>query len=240
MTDQIIIRKRIKSRDVWWEGVHETLKSRFSIPPDQAGNSVKIFRARIASPVSLYWYRHPQLPVADNQIVAAICECHGADSISITTEKSWDIPLCHVAYHQTIEFEPCFRKGDNQPGKGTCRPVLEFHVGKRVLHFQGLPASLAVQLALLILAAISYAIVAGLFLYSLAVFITFLRDPVPVSMAATRHSHIGLALLCLLVGLAAISGKAIREAILLLKTKLRPRRASLENPASKERNGKSL
>ena len=213
MAERIVIKKRIELKRVWWDGVIEAICARFDSPRETTRRSVDKFKRRIQSPFTTYWYRHPALTEDDNRIAAAICECHGADAVCIATEKSLDVPLFHIAYNQTLDFEPCFRRGDGQSEKGTCRPVLEFRIAGRTLQFRSLSASLVIQGALFILAAVSYAVIAGLLLYSIPILLFFIREPLPVSIIATRHGHIGLALLCLLVAIAALFGNLTRRVV---------------------------
>ena len=70
---------------------------------------------------------------------------------------------------------------------------------------------------LAVLGIASYVILAGFLMYAVGVFLLFIAEPGIMSVAAIHHPSIGLALLCLLVGLAGICGRAFRNLMSLFQ-----------------------
>lgn len=227
MAEKINIRKRIDFDDVWWAGVLDLLVKRFGMPFEQASVSLRRFFGRFRRIFNLYWYTHRILSEEDNRIVAAICECHGADVITLVLQRSLSIGIFNIDYHQMIEFEPRFRRDEAEAGKGALRPRIEVRVGRRLLTFSTLWGALFFYFLATLVAVVVSALLVGLFLYGLAVFLLFIVLPIDVTIAATRFGPIGVALLCFLVGGAALFGRAIKNVWHLLRQRWRRYRGQL-------------
>ncbi len=205
--EPLSITRRIEASDVLWRGVEEILVGRLRWDKQKAEKKLVSFRRRFLFPYNLYWLCHQTLNEADNSIAMAICECHGADKIVLSGRGIVDSPVFSASCRQVVALKPGFRKED----RGNSRLLIEFGLRSHRFVVDGVFPIILVYLAGILLALLSYILVAGLLLYSLAVFVAFLWAPVDVTYAATRVSHIGLALLCFLVCLAALTGKAWRN-----------------------------
>jgi len=202
-----------------WPGVLKILSGRFKLSFLAADRELKDFVRRFLRPFNLYWYLHPHLSEQDNRLLMVVCECHGADVVVLSFRRALHIGALEIQYMQEIEFVPRFRQAE--PGAGLCRPRIEVRfLGLRVV-LGRLWSALCFQAACFVFAVLLYVLGMGLMLYGLAVFLLFLHLPLPVTLAATKQAPLGLALLCFLTGLAAISGRAVRNVFGLLWEKWR-------------------
>lgn len=210
------VKRRLNFDEVNWPAVLEILIKRFKLPFSAADDRLKKFMARFLRPFNLYWYLGAKLSSHDNQLLMVVCECQGADSVTLCRQKSLALGPLELHYSQEIEFEPHFRRDEAEPGRGAAVPLIEVKFLGLTARLRRFWSVLAFQAMFWSLALVLYVVGMGLLLYSVAVFLLFLHLPVPVTIAATKHASIGLALLCFLVGAAAVSGRAVKNVLGLL------------------------
>lgn len=192
-----------------WSKVLDLLVSKFSLSFNDTDQMMRDFFARYRKPFNLYWYLNRRLSAPDNMILSAICNYHGADIVELIRNKSIRLGPLLIAYRQKILFEPNLRgaRGDSQPG--TCTPSIEVDLLGFKWALETTRSLLTFQAILTVLAIIAYVVGMGLILYGFSVLFLFLQMPIETTAAATTDAPIGLALLCVLVGLAGFFGKAV-------------------------------
>lgn len=214
------IKQSVDFKDVRWAKVLDLLTTKFHLSFFEADSALKDFLKRFSRPFNLFWFLNPSLTVMDNKIIAALCESLGADSIMLRREYAFRAGMVRMDYRQRIEFEPVLKVAEG--GKtGSCLPFIELTVLGRIFLLYSVREVLFVQLLITLMAICFYVVVVGLLLYGLAILVVFLSVPGETTALATRHAPFGLALLCALVGIAAICGRAVLNLAQLLKKRLR-------------------
>lgn len=205
--------------EVHWPQVLELLEKRHRIPFRTAGEHLKDFFDRFLKPFNLYWFTHRKLSINDNRLLSAVCECHGADVLVLTSERPFRSGPLRLSYLQQVEFEPNLRCNDAATGTSTAQITLGLF--GRTLCVDSLVQTVSIYLLLSLIGVSAFVVVVGAFMYALAVFLLFLEQPLGVTEAATSDAVIGLALLSFLVACSAIFGRAVSNVTKLLYTKLR-------------------
>lgn len=206
--------------EVQWPQVLELLGRRHRLPFLQAGKTLKDFFGRFLKTFNLYWFTHSKLSPEDNRLLAAVCECHGADIVNLTIDKPFRAGPLRLSYNQQIEFQPNLRTTDiARPGTSRAQISLSFF--GYTLRVESWFQAVAIYLSLSLFGMAAYVVVVGAFMYALAVFLLFIEQPFGVTQAATSDAAVGLALLCFLVACAAIFGRAVSNITKLLAGKLR-------------------
>lgn len=163
------------------------------------------FIDRISSPFEIYWYRFPVLSLEDQRIVAVIAEMYGADRLIVQVSYQIEIVGQLLRYVQRITFLPWEGR---ETGRVHPEIFLEVFGIKRQL--TTIAQVFMVRLILLLGFALLYAIFLGVLLYGLAVGLLFQELPAETLALATKQPLIGLALLCFLMGIAGVLGRAVR------------------------------
>lgn len=194
--------------EVHWPQVLELLTKRNRLSFRQADAILQSFFERFLKPFNLYWFTKDRLSPEDNKLAAAICECHGADTIIMTVERPFRAGPIRSFYQQSISFAPQLRASEQAP-EGRCAARIELSVFGRTHVVSSLSEALFLYAVFSFVGVFSFVFAMGAFLYSLAVFLLFLDSPDGITEAATKDPTVGLALLCFLVATAAIFGRAV-------------------------------
>ncbi len=202
------LRARLAFDEINWALALSILVSRFEIPFDQASQMLKSLRLEIFRPLSLYWFMRSTLNSSARMVMLAVCQAHGIDQLTIDTKRALRFGIFNIDYTQVISFAPHF---DSQEGLrttevfGVTQTLCAFglKLGIRTRH-----RLVLVQTILAALAAIAFSAFAGLLLYGVSVLLVFVMSPATVTIAATRSAPLGIALVCSLIGIAGIFGRA--------------------------------
>lgn len=198
---------------VHWESVTMILIKRFRLFPDRATRQVREFKQRFTVPLEPYWFSRSVLLPEYNRLIAAICEVHGADSITLLKDLKISLGPLSICHEQKIRFIPSLRNFSNDESVTSLIPEIVLTVfGRRVMLNSSRDVVLWRTLALIAAIALSVPFL-GCFLYSFAVFMLFLESPTEVTLSAFDHASIGLALLCFFVGFAGLFGRAVVNTI---------------------------
>ncbi|MBN8548903.1 MAG: hypothetical protein J0M12_06280 [Deltaproteobacteria bacterium] len=218
--EEIRITLTLSVDEVHWPQVLDVLGKRQRLPFLQVSDILKDFFGRLLKPFNLYWFSRRTLSINDNRLLAAVCECHGADTVILTVEKPFRAGPLRLSYHQEIEFQPNLRSSDTtRSGRSSAQIVLSMF--GRALRVNSIVQVLSIYALLCIIGVLAYVVLVGAFMYALAVFLLFLEQPLGVTEAATSDVTIGLALLCFLVASAALFGRAVSNLGKLALSKLR-------------------
>ncbi|MCO6430145.1 MAG: hypothetical protein J5J00_04735 [Deltaproteobacteria bacterium] len=215
--------------EIAWQRVQESLCNNFHLADKIAASYVRDFRRRFNRPLSPSWFLG-KIGVKDNIVLAGLCQAQGADILRISHRRRFWMAGLPAAASQVVEFRPELRPLQITKQGGSCTVEMTLELFKRRLPITSLSSLLAVHAAAFLLAIIFYVLVAGSFLYSLSVFVVFVMDPLNVTLSATTHGSIGIALLSFLVCSAALFGRILKKFFVMLSGKVLER----------VRNGKTL
>lgn len=222
--EELRITLTLAFEDVQWPQVLEILSKRSRLSFLEANKVLKDFLSRFLQPFHFSWFRRRALSYDDNRLLAAVCECHGADTVILTLEKPVRAGPLHLRYNQAFEFSPGLRKGEHAP-EGQVTPTVELTVLGRRHRVQTASEALFLYSIVALTGILSYVVLVGALLYSLSVFLVFIEQPAGVTEEATTNAAVGLALLCFLVVCAAVFGRAVSNIAKLLHAKVRGRAA---------------
>ncbi len=206
---------------VAWAAVLRILCDNFKLSYEQASRLIRNFHKHFRSVLSLRWLVFSELSVDEGRLLAAICEVHGADAVRIWLSRGLLGSHSRIKLRQQIDFFPAFRT-NQQAAKGgylLARYVISFF--GRELVICKVWQALLVHVLFVLFAIVSYVLLVGCLLYGLSVLLLFIMEPAFVTLAATNRAPLGLALLCMLVGLAGIFGKAVHNLLIVAKGGLR-------------------
>ena len=208
-TQRLRIKASLGCDEVNWPLALSTLISRFNIPFDDASKMLVRFRNELMRPLGLYWFVKSRLSDPYKTVVLAICQAHGVDQIHLTQTRKIKVGIVGVDYEQELTLVP---RLDSQVKRN--KPEI-YNVRQRIsllgldIDIRTRQKLLLVQLLLAALAAVTFSLFAGLILYGLSVFMIFLMSPATMTIAATRNASLGIALMCTLIGISGIFGRAI-------------------------------
>ncbi len=222
--EELRITRTLGIDEVHWPQVLELLQKRYKTPFREASAILDDFLKRFTDALHVAWFARPQLSSADNTLLSAVCECHGADSVILTMDRPYRAGPFRLQYSQAIQFTPALRVGAETAGLVSA-PVVELRLFGRLHRIETLSQALFAYAVLGLSGILSYVFIVGALLYALSVFLLFLESPEGVTAEATDNPAVGLALLSFLVATAAIFGRAVGNLSRLLMQKLR-RRAS--------------
>ena len=205
------IRVELPIDEVNWPVVLSILMSRFRMSFPQADRLSKSFCKSLLKPLSTKWFKARNVTADENKVVCAICEAHGADVLMLSEEREMRLASLAIGYRQRIIFTPQFRPPHSSSDFGRAIPEIELNLLGAKLRLASLVEVLLTQTALALIATIFFALIAGCLLYGAAVAILFVFHPAALTLAATRSAPLGLALICMLVGVAGIAGRAIHN-----------------------------
>ena len=208
MGERMIIRHALPIEHVNWAAVLDLMVRRFKIPFVAADKQLNDFLKRFCRPLNLAWFLDSALSEDDNLLMQLVGECHGADIVTLVFERRIRLGPGCIAYRHAYEFEPRFGRAQ---ATGTVRPRVELRILGRQVTLASARAVALCQLLVSLLGVVFYVVVVGLLLYGLSVLMLFLREPMDVTRAATSRASIGTALLCVLVAVAALTGRAVRN-----------------------------
>jgi hypothetical protein len=211
------ITRELDFGEVRWGAVQEQLMHRHALTAESAEMSVQDFRRRFVRPLNLYWFSNRSLQSRDNRLLSCLCRCHGADEVILLRSKNIAVGALELEYRHRVLFRPTHKEGEDQKPSGDCIPEVTISLFGRRLRLCRSSQIILLDLFLSVLAVVSYVCLFGFLAYGTAVFIVFLREPVVVAGEATRHASLGLALLCYLVGLTALSRRVISQMLRRIK-----------------------
>lgn len=205
------LKKSIQFSEIHWPSVEQILVQHFKLTDLESASLIKRFTHRMRQPFGLHWFINENLSPADNTVAAAICESVGADGITISVNRSINLLALRFNYHSNFEFLPSFKRGGEDKQLGYCKPSVTIALARfeRVLN-----TTKQIMLAgslISAVGAIMYAIAFGMLLYGISVACLFFAEPGEMTVVALSKGHIGLALLCTLIGIAGIFGRAIKN-----------------------------
>lgn len=210
------IRAEIPCEDVNWTLVRNVLCSSFKRGRAEAGRAIALFSRKIARPLNLELFCQSKLSLLESEIVCAVCEVHGADSVTLVWSRVLRKGGIDFEFRQRVEFEPPFSRRVARSSGLECASSVEISLAGLTIRISGWKQALLAQAVLFGLGVALYVVVAFCLLYALAVFLFFLMTPDIVTIAATRRADIGLALLAFLVASAWISGRAVSNLLGLI------------------------
>jgi len=158
--------------------------------------------------------------------MAAVCEAHGIDLPTFRVEKKLRVAGVGLEYRKILDVEPCLSRATGGVAEVGAR--IDVSVCGVSLVLTRLWQVVALNSVLTLLAILSYVLLVGAFLYGSAVLVVLILEPVGTAITATRHGGIGLALLCILVGVAGVFGRALANVSRLGLTRLGLRRPAVD------------
>ena len=213
--DDIRITRTLSIDDVHWPQVLELLQKRQKISFRQASATLDSFLRRFTNSLHVAWFSRAHLSHEDNRLLAAVCECHGADSLILTFQRPFRAGPLRLSYSQSIQFTPELRSGGDRLGS-LYNPLVELRLFGRTHRITRLSEALFAYAVLGLTGIFSYVFIVGALLYALSVFLLFLESPEGITAEATDNPAVGLALLSFLVASAAIFGRAVTNVTKLI------------------------
>ena len=207
------IHRALQFNEVEWRNVVERLITRFHLEPASAKQLVNRFFEHFLAPLEPFWFRHPMLSAEYNRLVGSICEVHGADSI--TLEKISRLPLgpFSVVHQLRLNLVPTLKSFEEERSVTACRPDLSVSIfGSTYKIASAMQVVLWRLLSMFVAIALAVPFM-GCLLYALFVFIIFLESPTELTITALNDGPIGLALLCFMVGVAGLFGRAVKNTV---------------------------
>lgn len=216
------VHKRVAFEDLHWDCVHERLAVRTKHSGLIVDLLIKQFVSHFFSSLRRRWLNSVELAQGDNLVAIVICECHGCDEITIERNSKIFIGIGNVPVFQALRFRIQHVAIENRASEGRAttaslksglvkvgpkRIAYNLRSNNNLIFFYAFCA---------IFGAIFYALAGILVVYAIAVFLQFLSHPGEVTIIATQRADIGIALLSLLVGLAALSGRFLKRIIFYL------------------------
>ena len=199
--------------DIPWNFVKELLTGKYRCSDSEADAIIRIFIRRFYVLNDLIWFIKPELTVGLNNLTACLCEYFGADTISVFRERQLSLGPLRVDYEVLVKFVPGFRRNNIHKDEHSCSPEVKIGFLGRQYFLRSRAEVLFLHSFLAFIGVLTYVIVIGCFLYSLSTFIVFLQDPSAVTLHATQHGSLGLALLCFSIGLAGLCSRAVTALI---------------------------
>lgn len=219
------LRRVLAFDEIQWSKILDLLVTKYRQPFDEAEAAVRKFRLHLLRPFNLYLYFTRRLPDHYSRVVKALLECHAADVVAVKVVRSFRVGFFKLEYVHEIECEGVSKSGPQSQHSMPRAKVLIFGLPLEIETAWG---AMLMQVLSFLIGVAFYVILAGAILYAVSVFLLFLEYPDGVTVVATRKPQIGLALLCLLMVMAAVSGRAISNLARLSWRKL-VNRAPLEN-----------
>lgn len=221
------VRVRVPEEDVPWESILESLGENSTVDDKALRRQLKNFVKKIRTPFNGEWLGAPLLSKEEQKIALALSEIFGADVVTILRERSFGSSPLKIVYKGEVELNPFGKMEEERVSAGSGGERRGVAQGNFRLSMPGLeidintmPRAVLFYFLLMLIGIIMYVLIVGMLLYAVAVFLLFLADPEMMTVVATTHSSVGLALLCLLTGLAGLSGKAVRNVVSLIRTRL--------------------
>lgn len=205
--------------DVAWDSVRDSLKVEMKLSETEAGRLIRNFIRKLTSPVNAQWLGKRALSGDEHKVVLALCEIHGADVLTLNHERVFSVPLMEIRYLAEIEFDPFVRTDGTAERSGTVSGRYSIRFPGTTVHLSRIRHAVAFYGVLMIAGVFLYVLLAGMLFYALAVFLLFLADPEMMTVVATKEPSIGLALLCFLVAVAGLGGRAFRNIAALLRSR---------------------
>ena len=196
-TKEIRVRALINSGQIKWSLIENILQNHFKIAADEVHVLVDNFRLSLEKPFLVGWFLNPRLKADEQKVVAAMCEAHGADQVTIHTERDVQAGLSGRYEHQ-IDFTLARSKQSGEKAL-EIRPRVSMEVLGIKFKLSSLFHLLIAQTLLFFLGVTSFVVLGISLLYAISVFLLFLLDPATMTFAATRSFSLGLALLCMLL-----------------------------------------
>ena len=198
-------------RDVEWSSVIERLITRVHLTPAQAKQLTSKFFERFLTPLEPFWFKHNILSPEYNRLIAAICEVHGADSVTLEKDSRINFGPVAISHSLRCRFIPTLKSFDEKASVLSCIPHISLKVFGSSFEIESVRQVILWRL-LAMLCAIALAVpFMGCLLYALFVFVLFIDKPEEITITALNHGPIGLALLCFLVGCAGLFGRAAKN-----------------------------
>ena len=206
--------------DIGWDSVRSSLLEEAGMTGAMATALVRDFLRKLTSPINVHWLGNKSLSREEQKVVLTLCELYGADVLNVALERTFTVPLLEIRYRGEIAFDPFARDERGEGRTGTASGRYEIALPGVTIRVNSLFHAAALYAALSVVGVLLYVVLAGMLLYSVAVFLLFIADPELMTIAAVNHPSIGLALLCLLVGLAGLGGKAFRNVATLVRERI--------------------
>lgn len=211
MNADISIQRKIKAEDANWPGAMANLSSKYRLSSQAALKHVDNFLKRLHRPLNLYWFLSRKLSAADNKLIAALCECYGADNLILVTERPLKVPFLPSEYRHELSVKPSFKRDSEESSAGSCSSALELKVFRFELTIKSALRLIIVQTIIFLFAALFCAAALALLAYSAAVLLLFIFVPGETTIAATQDARVGIAVLGISLVLAAVFGQAVRN-----------------------------
>lgn len=214
------IRLELDLDSVAWPTVLKVLCDKFKLTFQQANQSISDFTRRFRDTLNLSWFLRKELSSEEGKLLAAVCEVHGADAVSISSSRRLICGWPSFILRQQVEFYPSFRQSEQSKKGGYLVAQHTVNIFGRNIKIEKLWQALIAHSIFISLAVLSFVLVVGCLLYGLSVFLLFLIEPAFVTLAATNSATLGLALICVLVGMAGIFGRALQNLYKLARSTL--------------------
>ena len=202
----IKVRIGVSLDKIEWTRVRYALTHQFRMTRDGADVALRSFRRRSQSIANWCWFRL-QLTRVDNSIAAAIADVHGGDLVTVQHQSGAAIGPIRLNILQQITLKPSFKRD----GNGACEIEVGIEWLGRVWHLRSKRDAILFYCISALGLVGMYVLAAALILYGAAVFLLFLADPEIVMGSVGGNLTIFLGLFGFLTGVAAITGKAVRN-----------------------------
>ena len=176
--------------EIAWGRIRDLLITRHKLDEAVADRGLKRFHEAFLAPFEVYWFKNRELSEVDGTIIAAICEAHGADILSISHKVKI---LDGLEYKILVQFIP----PSSSDGKSaSCNPVISAELFGKNITISEAKQLYIMRLSLFLAATFLYVTIVGSTLYTLSLLLIFPERPAEtISFVALNP----FALLCTII-----------------------------------------
>jgi hypothetical protein len=204
----LFIRKELALNEINWESVLHLLIEKYHCPASHGRHLLTRFIERLHLPFEPAWFRRTKLSAADNLIIAALCQAHGADSIVLRMKADLSSFGIRCGYEVMLTLQPERRALPKTSG-GQIIALGKVTLGTLQVPVRDYAQAVAWRALALITLVLAYIVVIGTLLYGLAAILLLTEYPLEAALKELNHNPTFIALLLAITAVAALVGRIV-------------------------------
>lgn len=202
------LRRSLHFDTVRWGKVLDLLATRFTYSFSQADTLLHQFMSKFRGGC-FYWFSCRKLSPAFNDVVLALCQCHGTDALTIVSRSAQTLGTRHISIQKNIFLQP--QKDSVKPPISRIRASIDVELGRLRFTVTTLPyVTLAYTLVLSVAAVMYIVIVASIFL-GLALLFCFMQSATTLGNGGSITLTVVATLLMCLAGFGIYMTRASKS-----------------------------